>query len=111
MVRPVCKRALCGAEDETGQCVIFELEDGACALANIRTVAVEFGILPGSAAAHMPYTRFKRANALSEELIRQAKRMIEASDVYEGLPPQKLNWLRQKLLKDFPEDDPDAVCT
>ena len=61
-----CKRALCGIENE---CVIFELEDGVCALARVDAAVLPvFNLLPFSFARQMPYADFSPARQMPESL-------------------------------------------
>ena len=98
-----CKRALCGIENE---CVIFELEDGVCALVNVdASIMPVFSLLPLSIAKHMPYADFSPAKELTAATINRAKANVETLEgEYYFFPPEKIAKARPFLLMDFPEE-------
>ena len=98
-----CKRALCGIENE---CVIFELEDGVCALANVdASIQPVFNLLPLSFAKHMPYADFSPARELTRATIDRAKANVEALEgQFYGYSAEKIAQARPFLLRDFPEE-------
>lgn len=109
MNKPLCRRALCGIED---QCVLYELEDGTTAMVGVgacRDGEVEFRIAPASFFKMMVGQPFVPATELKKDTILEGQHIIESYEGYEPFPKERLALAREALLRDYPEDSTATV--